>query len=46
MGSFGGFYKGDKKKPKQNKNKSASMSGSSAPIFTMPRMVEKKKKSA
>lgn len=45
MGSFGGFYKGDKKKPKQNKKK-ASMSMTNAPIFTMPKMVEKKKKSA
>lgn len=45
MGSFGGFYKGDKKKPKQNKKK-GDMSSSNAPIFVMPRMVEKKKKTA
>lgn len=45
MGSFGGFYKGDKKKPKQ-KNKKGEMSMSSAPVFVMPKQVEKKKKTA
>jgi hypothetical protein len=45
MGSFGGFYKGDKKKPKQNK-KQGSMNSSNAPVFVMPGMVEKKKKTA
>ena len=46
MGNFGGFYKGDKKKPKQNKKKSGGISISSAPIFNLPRMIEKKKKAA
>jgi hypothetical protein len=42
MGSFGGFYKGDKKKPK--KDKQAKVSLGDAPIFTMPELVSKKKK--
>ncbi len=46
MGSFGGFYKGDKKKQKQSKQKTSGMSTSSAPVFVMPRTVEKKKKAA
>jgi hypothetical protein len=45
MGSFGGFYKGEKKKKKQNsKNISATFTGMGAPTFTMPKLVEKKKK--
>lgn len=42
MGSFGGFYKGEKKKGKkgqQGKNVS-----SSTPVFTLPVIVGKKKK--
>lgn len=46
MGSFGGFYKGEKKKAKQNKQKASADGISSAPIFVMPKMLEKKKKSA
>ncbi|MDO8657731.1 MAG: hypothetical protein Q7K55_03250 [Candidatus Levybacteria bacterium] len=42
MGSIGGFYKGEKKKSKKNKDKrSASFN---APIFTMPEIITKKKK--
>ena len=46
MGSFGGFYKGDKKKQKketQVKNTNNSSYGS-APVFTMPELIAKKKK--
>ena len=44
MGSFGGFYKGEKKKSKkQTKNKVASQTFSSAPTFTLPELVGKKK---
>lgn len=42
MGSFGGFYKGDKKKPKKDKQGKSGVG--SAPIFTMPELVSKKKK--
>jgi hypothetical protein len=42
MGSFGGFYKGDKKKPKQNnKNKGGYANPS---VFVMPELISKKKK--
>lgn len=45
MGSFGGFYKGDKKKPKKDKTaKSSFGSFGSAPVLTMPEIIEKKKK--
>ena len=43
MGSFGGFYKGDKKKKKKGSD-TAKPQGSSAPVFVMPKLVEKKKK--
>lgn len=46
MGSFGGFYKGDKKKPKQNKKKDIGMSAANKPVFVLPKMHEKKKKPA
>lgn len=42
MGSFGGFYKGDKKKPK--KDKSGKVNLGDAPVFTMPELISKKKK--
>lgn len=42
MGSFGGFYKGDKKKPKK------AGTGKGGPLnpstFTMPELISKKKK--
>ena len=43
-GGFGGFYKGEKKKKKKDsKNISSSFVGMSAPTFTMPTLIEKKK---
>ena len=46
MGSFGGFYKGEKKKKKKdsNKNISASSVGMGAPVFEMPEIISKKRK--
>ncbi|MDP2637509.1 MAG: hypothetical protein Q8P26_00415 [Candidatus Levybacteria bacterium] len=45
MGSFGGFYKGEKKKKKKDsKSLSSSMpTGMGAPTFSMPKIIEKKK---
>jgi len=43
MGSFGGFYKGDKKKKKKDSG-NKPMASSSAPIFVMPKLVDKKRK--
>ncbi|MCL6096101.1 MAG: hypothetical protein M1444_00245 [Patescibacteria group bacterium] len=43
MGSFGGFYKGEKKKPKKDKT-GKDIVTSSAPSFQMPEIVSKKKK--
>jgi len=43
MGSFGGFYKGDKKKQKKDKDVKNNAYGS-APVFTMPELIAKKKK--
>ncbi len=42
MGSFGGFYKGEKKKPKKDKTVKEIKVGS-APSFQMPEIVSKKK---
>lgn len=42
MGSFGGYYKGDKKKAKKGKEKAAS--SFNAPVFVMPEIITKKKK--
>lgn len=44
MASFGGFYKGEKRKPKQNKKKGNMNALSSKPIFVLPKVVEKKRK--
>lgn len=44
MGSFGGFYKGDKKKQKKGKENKAVFSGSNAPVFVLPELIAKKKK--
>ena len=41
MGSFGGFYKGEKKKPK--KDKASKGTYGEAPTFTMPEIIIKKK---
>ncbi|MDP3988115.1 MAG: hypothetical protein Q8P80_03145 [Candidatus Levybacteria bacterium] len=42
MGSFGGFYKGEKKKQKKGKNKPSSV-GLNAPTFVLPELISKKK---
>jgi len=44
MSSFGGYYKGEKKKPKKN-SKEKSIQYSSAPTYTMPEIISKKKPS-
>ncbi len=45
MGSFGGFYKGEKKKQKKGKEgKNNTISSSGAPVFTLPELIVKKKK--
>ena len=44
MGSFGGYYKGDKKKQKKDKQVKDSNSFGSAPVFSMPEIISKKKK--
>lgn len=44
MGSFGSFYKGDKKKKKQSKKGDASTTSSNRPVFVAPKIIEKKKK--
>jgi len=41
MGSFGGYYKGEKKK--QKKDKQAKEGFGSAPVLTMPELISKKK---
>jgi len=42
LGSFGGFYKGDKKKSKKDTKKGSGIS--SAPVLVMPELISKKKK--
>ena len=45
MGSFGGFYKGEKKKKKKDESlKNFSMGGLGSPVFSMPEILSKKKK--
>jgi hypothetical protein len=44
MGSFGGFYKGDKKKQKKEKQVKNNNAFGSAPVFTMPEVIGRKKK--
>ncbi|MCL4353194.1 hypothetical protein M1615_01825 [Patescibacteria group bacterium] len=44
MGSFGGFYKGEKKKAKRGKDNKNISSVSTAPVFRMPEIISKKKK--
>lgn len=40
----GGFYTGEKKKPKKGgKDKGVMQTISTAPIFTLPKLLEKKK---
>jgi len=42
MGSFGGYYKGDKKKPKKGKESRSNFS--TAPAFSLPEVISKKRK--
>lgn len=42
MGKFGGFYKGEKKKQKAKTSKGLG-SPSTAPVFSLPKLIEKKK---
>lgn len=45
MPGFGGFYKGEKKKAKKNKDqKSPSVNAFGAPTFSLPEIVSKKKR--
>lgn len=45
MGGLGGFYKGEKKKKKKDsKNMSSISAGMGAPTFSMPKIIEKKRK--
>lgn len=43
MGSFGGFYKGEKKKKKKGSIKNVSSAGLEAPVISMPEIISKKK---
>jgi hypothetical protein len=43
MGKFGGFYKGEKKKPKKKPAKGGGGSFD-APVFSLPEIVKKKEK--
>jgi hypothetical protein len=44
-GGMGGFYKGEKKKKKKDsKSISSGAFGMGAPTFSMPKLIEKKKK--
>lgn len=45
MGSFGGFYKGEKKKKKKGNAKNIN-TFSSAPTLTMPEIISNKKRPA
>lgn len=47
MGSFGGFYKGEKKKKKQSllEERSKKMTYSQAPVFELPKLIRKDRKS-
>lgn len=42
MGSSG-FFKGEKKKPKKDQKNKQSQSISTAPTFTLPKVLEKKR---
>ena len=43
MGSFGGFYKGEKKKSKKNEKAKSAASFGNAPVLSMPEIISKKK---
>lgn len=44
MGSFGGYYKGEKKKKKKPGTGQGSSVGLGAPVFKLPEIVSRKKK--
>lgn len=44
MASFGGFYKGEKKKPKQQNKKGNAPVVANKPVFVLPKVVEKKRR--
>ena len=46
MGSFGSFYKGEKKKAKKKPEKLQQVSFSTRPVFSEAKIVEKKRKGA
>lgn len=46
MASFGGFYKGEKKKKKKDTKSNTGGAFSDKPVFTLPKMVEKKRREA
>ncbi|MEK7534584.1 MAG: hypothetical protein AAB600_04570 [Patescibacteria group bacterium] len=43
MGSFGGYFKGEKKKKKKGPIKNVSSVGLGSPIISMPEIISKKK---
>ncbi|MBI2431220.1 MAG: hypothetical protein HYV39_04355 [Candidatus Levybacteria bacterium] len=43
MGSFGGFYKGEKKKQKKDKQGKQQSMGGNAPTFALPEIISRKK---
>lgn len=44
MGSFGGFYKGDKKKQKKESKAKGVTTSFGVPSFVVPEIISKKKK--
>lgn len=44
MGSFGGFYKGEKRKQKKGKETGVKIGFSTKPTFTLPDIISKKRK--
>ncbi len=44
MGSFGGFYKGEKKKSKKDKDKKSGLVSVNSPTFVLPEIISKKEK--
>ena len=43
MANYGGFYKGDKKKPKKNQLESLAKKAEDQSVFTMPEIIPKGK---
>lgn len=44
MGSFGGYYKGEKKKAKKSSSKKILEASLGAPTISMPEIISRKKK--